>query len=186
MKRIPFVLLSFLLLLAAAACAQEKTTSAQPDYDQTKKMVVDILKTDQGKKAIMDVLADEKMKQALVMDEALVRKTIEEVIVSDKGQAFWEKSFKDPQFAAAYAKSMQKQQADLMKSLMKDPQFQAGVIDIMKNPDVAKLMTDVMKSKDYRAYLQQVVSETAESPLFQAKMIDVISKAVEKAQATKK
>ena len=30
------------------------------DYEQTKKMVVDILKTDDGKKAIQELMADDK------------------------------------------------------------------------------------------------------------------------------
>ena len=43
----------------------------------------------------------------------------------------------------------------------------------MKNPEVEKIMLQTMKSKEYRQYLQQVLTETAESPLFQAKMIDI-------------
>ena len=42
------------------------------------------------------------------------------------------------------------------------------------------MMLQTMKSKEYRQYLQQVLTETAESPLFQAKMIDIISKGVQK------
>lgn len=44
------------------------------------------------------------------------------------------------------------------------------------------MMLQTMKSKEYRQYLQQVLTETAESPLFQAKMIDIISKGVQKAE----
>ena len=42
------------------------------------------------------------------------------------------------------------------------------------------MMLQTMKSKEYRQYLQQVLTETAESPLFQAKMVDIISKGVQK------
>ncbi|MFB9757945.1 spore germination lipoprotein GerD [Ectobacillus funiculus] len=182
MKRIPFILLSFLLLLTVAACAQENNSAqAELDYDQTKKMIIDILKTDQGKNAIQDVLKDEKMKQALILDETVVKQTIQDTMTSEEGQKFWEKMFKDPQFSASFAKSVQKEQGDLMKVLLKDPQYQAGVIDILKNPEVEKQMLEVMKSKEYRLHLQQMLNETAESPLFQTKMIDVISKAIEKA-----
>lgn len=34
------------------------------------------------------------MKQALILDETVVKKTIEDAMVSDKGQQFWEKLFK--------------------------------------------------------------------------------------------
>lgn len=122
------------------------------------------------------------MKQALILDETVVKKTIEDAMVSDKGQQFWEKLFKDPEFSSKFAKSMGKEQTALMKTLLKDPEYQAGVIEIMKNPEVEKMMLQTMKSKEYRQYLQQVLTETAESPLFQAKMIDIISKGVQKAE----
>ncbi|HDX9589508.1 TPA: spore gernimation protein GerD [Bacillus pseudomycoides] len=182
MKRILLISVSFILFIGIVACAQEKEAKSQLDYDQTKKMIIDILKTDQGKKAIQDVLTDEKMKQALILDESVVKKTIEDTMISEKGQQFWEKVFKDPEFATKFAKSIEKEQTNLMKTLLKDPEYQAGVIEIMKNPEVGKIMMQTMKSKEYRQYLQQVLTETAESPLFQAKMIDIISKGVEKAQ----
>jgi spore germination protein D len=43
-------------------------------------------------------------------------------------------------------------------------------------------MLQTMKSKEYRQYLQQVLTESAESPLFQTKIIDIISKGIEKAE----
>lgn len=51
MKRMLLVLTSSFLFLVLVACAQEKEAKSELDYDQTKKMIVDILKTDQGKKA---------------------------------------------------------------------------------------------------------------------------------------
>ena len=90
------------------------------------------------------------MKQALILDETVVKKTIEDAMVSDKGQQFWEKLFKDPEFSSKFAKSMGKEQTALMKTLLKDPEYQAGVIEIMKNPEVEKMMLQTMKSKEYR------------------------------------
>ncbi|PEY31815.1 spore gernimation protein GerD [Bacillus cereus] len=182
MKRMLLILVSSLLFIILAACAQGKEAKSELDYDQTKKMIVDILKTDQGKKAIQDVLTDEKMKQALILDETVVKKTIEDAMVSEKGQQLWEKLFKDPEFSTKFAKGIEKEQTALMKTLLKDPEYQAGVIEIMKNPEVEKMMLQTMKSKEYRQYLQQVLTETAESPLFQTKMIDIISKSIEKAE----
>ncbi|MDM5152971.1 spore germination lipoprotein GerD [Bacillus sp. DX1.1] len=182
MKRMLLILFFSILPITLVACAQGEEAKPELDYDQTKKMIVDILKTDQGKKAIQDVLTDEKMKQALILDANVVKKTIEDAMASEKGQQFWEKLFKDPEFAAKFAKSMGKEQTNLMKTLLKDPEYQAGVIEIMKNPEVEKMMLQTMKSKEYRQYLQQVLTEAAESPLFQAKMIDIISKGIKKAE----
>ena len=83
---------------------QSANTSEEMDYEKTKKMVVDILKTDDGKKAIQDVLSDEGIKSELIMNQDIVTKTVEETLASDKGKKFWEKAFKDPKFTAAYAK----------------------------------------------------------------------------------
>ena len=42
MKRILLVFVSSFLLIALVACAQGKETKSELDYDQTKKMIVDI------------------------------------------------------------------------------------------------------------------------------------------------
>lgn len=44
------VLLLISLCAALTACSGEASTGGQADYNQTKKMVIDILKTDEGKK----------------------------------------------------------------------------------------------------------------------------------------
>ena len=55
-------------------------TSEEMDYEKTKKMVVDILKTDDGKKPLQDVLSDESIKSELIMNQDIVTKTVEEHI----------------------------------------------------------------------------------------------------------
>ncbi|MBW7651407.1 spore germination lipoprotein GerD [Anoxybacillus sp. ST4] len=181
-----FLLLAFSCALALAGCAQQEKTPVQPDYDQTKKMVVDILKTDEGKKAIQEVMSDEKVKQHLVMDQEVVKKTIEETLTSDKGKAFWKKAFEDPKFAQNFAKSMKEEHEKLLKALMKDPEYQAMIVDIMQNPEMKKLIQTEMKNKDFRAHLQKVITETFSSPLFKAKIEDILIKAAEEMQGGKK
>ncbi|GGE84429.1 spore germination lipoprotein GerD [Priestia taiwanensis] len=152
-------------------------SQSEPNYDDTKKMVVDILKSDQAKKALTDLMKDEKMKEALVMDQAVIASSIENTLLSDKGKQFWEKTFKDPKFAASFGKSLQPQQEELMKSLMKDPEYQASMLEILKNPEIEKQTLDLLKSQQYRQHLQGIILETLNSPVFQAKMIDMISQA---------
>ncbi|GAE48367.1 spore germination protein GerD [Mesobacillus boroniphilus JCM 21738] len=51
MKKImKFLLPATFLLLAAGCAAPAESAGGQVDYEETKKMVVDILKTDDGKK----------------------------------------------------------------------------------------------------------------------------------------
>lgn len=180
-----WMLLIFGLLLLVG-CAPQDQSIREMDYEQTKKMVVDILKTDDGKKAIKDVLTDDKMQQELIMDQTVVQDSIEKTLISDKGSDFWKKAFEDPKFAAAFAKSMQSEHKKLIKSLMKDPEYQGMMIDILKDPEIEKQMATVLKSKEYRGYLQKEISDTFDSPLFKAKIQGILIKAAEEMQGTKK
>ena len=97
-------------------------------------MVVDILKTDDGKKAIQEVMCDEKLKQELSMDQAVVTETIQTTLTSDKGTEFWKKSFEDPKFAESVAKTMEKENEQLLKKLMDDPEYRSKVMELLKDP----------------------------------------------------
>lgn len=178
MKKLSFLFLLLpLIFLSACGGGGGEASASQPDYEETKKMVVDILKTDDGKKAIQDIMSDEKMKQQLIMDEGVVKETIVTTLTSDKGSEFWKKSFEDPKFAEAMAKSMKGENEKLLKDLMKDPEYQGMFIEIMKDPEIQKEIGETLKSKEYREHLQQVVTETFESPLFKAKIQDILIKA---------
>ncbi|MBT2689963.1 spore gernimation protein GerD [Bacillus sp. ISL-47] len=176
------LLLPFAIVFFISGCGQGET-GGQMDYEQTKKMVVDILKTDEGKKAIEELMADEKMKQKLVMDQKIVAETIEKTLTSEKGTEFWKKSFDDPKFAESMAKSMQKENEQLLKDLMKDPEYRGMMIEVLKDPELEKEVTNVLKSKEYREHLQKVVTETFESPLFKAKIQDLLLKAAEEVKS---
>ncbi|MBY0121957.1 spore germination lipoprotein GerD [Bacillus sp. S/N-304-OC-R1] len=173
------LLLPSLMILLITGCAQGETGGNQMDYEQTKKMVVDILKTDDGKKAIKELMEDEKIKQHLIMDQKVVSDTIEKTLISDKGTEFWKKSFEDPKFAESIAKSMKKENEKLLKDLMKDPEYRGMMIEILQDPELEKAVTIVLKSKEYREHLQSVVKDTFESPLFKAKIQDILLKAAE-------
>jgi spore germination protein D len=172
------LLLSF-MIIALSGCTGAEESAGEMDYEQTKKMVVDILKTDDGKKAIQDVMADEKMQEKLVMDQKIVTQTIEKTLTSEKGQDFWKKAFEDAKFAESIAKSMKKENETLLKNLMKDPEYRGMMIEILKDPELEKELSNVLKSKEYREHLQQVISETFESPLFKVKMQAILIKAAE-------
>ncbi|MGA9227128.1 MAG: spore germination lipoprotein GerD [Mesobacillus sp.] len=179
MKKTLKFLIPAAFLILAAGCAQTESGGGQVDYEETKKMVVDILKTDDGKKAIQEVMGDDGMKQKLIMDQPVVTDTIEKTLTSEKGMDFWKKSFEDPKFAESVAKSMKKENEKLLKDLMKDPEYKGMMIEVMKDPELEKELTTLLKSKEYREHLQKVMSETFESPLFKAKLQALIVKAAE-------
>ncbi|UAC48334.1 spore gernimation protein GerD [Bacillus aquiflavi] len=180
------VLLPLFIIIFVSGCSSNNSNSAQIDYDQTKKKVVDILKTDEGKKAFKEVMSDEKLKRELVMDQAVVSETIEKTLTSEKGNDFWKKSFEDPKFAESFAKSMKKENEKMLKDLMKDPEYRAMMVEILKDPEIEKNFTDVLKSNEYRKHLQNIMTETFDSPLFKAKIQEILLKAAENVQDTKK
>jgi spore germination protein D len=166
------------LLLSSSGCAQKEAQgSSQMDYEATKKMLVDLLKTEDGKKAMMDVLSDEKMKQQLLMDSDVIKKTIEEQMLTEKGKKFWTDLFKDPKFAAAYAKSMKQEHEKLMKDLMKDPDYQAAVMKIMQNPKMGEKLLELVNSQPVRKEMKKVMLETFESPIVKAQISEMLKKA---------
>lgn len=167
------------MMFLTSCSSNESSSGGQVDYDQTKKMVVDILKTDDGKKAIQDVMSDDKMKQKLVMDQKVVSDTIQQTLTSDKATDFWKKTFSDPKFAQGVAKNMRSENEKLLKELMNDPEYRGMMIEVFKEPEIQKELADALKSKEYRAHLQQVISETIESPLFKVKMQELLLKAAE-------
>ncbi|CAG9610076.1 spore germination lipoprotein GerD [Pseudoneobacillus rhizosphaerae] len=173
------LLLLILMIIVLSGCTGTKDSGGELDYEQTKKMVVDILKTDDGKKAIQEVMSDEKMQEKLVMDQKVVTDTIEKTLTSDKGADFWKKNFEDPKFAESIAKSMKKENEALLKDLMKDPEYRGMMVEVLKDPELEKELTTVLKSKEYREHLQKVVTETFESPLFKVKMQAILIKAAE-------
>ncbi|GER67216.1 germination protein GerD [Weizmannia acidilactici] len=184
MKKI-IVLLLIPLCAALAACSGNAAMGGQTDYNQTKKMVIDILKTDEGKKALQDIITSDDMKKNLVIDQAYVKETIEKTLTSQKGMDFWKESMKDPKFAEAVAKSMKTENKALLKSLMKDPDYQAMMIDVLKDPVYEKEVRNMLKSKEMRKTMQSVVVDTFNDPLFKAKMEDSLRKAAKETDGKK-
>ena len=177
MNKYSKLLLPFYLLFIISGCSQAAAGGTQIDYEETKKMVVDILKTDDGKKAIQQVMSDEKLRKQLIMDQTIVKDTIEQTLTSDKGKEFWKKSFQDPKFAKGIAKSMEEENSKLMKILMNDPEYRAKMVEVLKDPELQKEVQDILKGKEYREYLQKIISRNLESPLFKAKIQDLLIKA---------
>ncbi|KGX84375.1 spore germination lipoprotein GerD [Pontibacillus litoralis] len=180
-----------LILLASiaflVACTGNSSSSGdQAAYDTTKKMVVDILKTDDGKKAITEVLKEEDMKKQLALESDVVTKAIEETVTSKKGEQFWSKQFEDPQFSKTFAESMMKEQEKLMKDLMKDPTYQKSMLELLQNPEMEQQMLTVVKSQQFREHLEKTIEETMNTPMFKEKMSQIVLKAAEEMKASNK
>lgn len=170
--------LLFLCCILCTGCSEDEgsNSASEMSYNETKKMVLDILKTDEGKKAIAETMSDEKMQQMLVLDQNVVTTTIEKTMTSNEGEKFWEDSFQDPEFVANYAKGMEKEHMQLLKEMIKDPTYQQGLIEILQSPELQEEYLHLLTSPTSKKYLQSVIAESMETPTFESKMLDYVKK----------
>ncbi len=168
-----------LCLFTLTSCSETNTDSGEENYSETKKIIVDVLKSDDGKKAIEEILKDESIKTELVMNQEDVSKTIETALTSDKEKEFWENAFKDPKFVKALAKGLEPSHKQILKDLMTDPEYMALLTNVLKDSDMRKEFTEIMQGKDYRKELQSILTEIIDSPLYKAKIEDTLLKAAD-------
>ncbi|MEH7479658.1 spore germination lipoprotein GerD [Neobacillus drentensis] len=183
MKSKRMLLLLPIMVFLTSCSSNDASSGGQIDYEETKKMVVDILKTDDGKKAIQDVMSSDSMKEKLVMDQKVVSDTIQQTLTSDKAKQYWKETFSDPKFAQSISKNLKSENKTLLKELMNDPEYRGMMIEVFKEPEIQKELADALKSKEYREHLQKVITETVDSPLFKAKIQELLLKAAEEANS---
>nr|WP_246596059.1 spore germination lipoprotein GerD [Bacillus alkalicola] len=174
------MLIFVVAILLSSCAAMEDQSNSQPSYESTKKMMVDMLKTDEGKQAIKEVLQDEEVKQELVMEESFVRETVQTTLTSDAGKEYWTSLMQDPEFAKSFAESMQQENEQILKNLMKDPEYQGMMISVMKDPEMEEQYLETMQSKEYRQQVLNVMTDAFESPYFVAKLNEIMANVAQK------
>ncbi|WP_455660628.1 spore germination lipoprotein GerD [Pradoshia sp.] len=172
-------------LALASGCSEGNKETNADSYSDDKKMMVDLLKTDEGKKAIQEALEDKDVKAELIMDQDTVTKTIKETLTSKEEMEFWKNAFSDPEFVKALAKGMKSSHKDILKDLMKDPEYISLMTNILKSSDMQKEFISVLKEKDVRKEIKSLVTETLENPLYQEQISDILLKAATE-KSTKK
>ena len=80
-------------------------------------MMTDAFQTEDGKKAIRQMFSDPEFKELLILEQSEVKKSDRRHAAFQKREDFWKKAFEDPKFTESIAKSMKKQQQDIMKQL---------------------------------------------------------------------
>ena len=175
------------LFMIITACSNEDTTSIKnSDYEETKQLVIDMLKTDDGKATLAEIFADEEMKTRLIMEQDIVKSTIEENLTSDQAKSFWKKAFQDPSFAATYAKSLEGAHKQLMKDLMQDADYRQLLLDVLQDSKMEKQIAEVIKSTEVREELKNTIIETFSSPLVQEKLQTILSQPSQSGTSSKK
>jgi len=174
MKKHTMLLLSLCLLSLTACSGNDESANKEDSYETTKKMVTDILKTDDGKQSIIDVLSDEEAQKMYVIEDKIVKQSVEDALTSDKGKDFWTKMFSDPEFVKSFSEAMMEQQADVFKRLMADSTYQEKMLELLANPEMEEQLLTVLKGQQFKVHLEKTIQETFESPLFQAKIAEIL------------
>lgn len=160
------------LLLFVAGCSEGKQASMS--YDEVKKIMVDSIQTEDGKKAIRQVLEDAKFRELLILDGEEVKQATEQTLLSKDAEDFWKKTFQDPKFKEALAKSMQEQQEDILKALMKDASYQEDLQSFFGQNEMQKQLETILKSAPLRKQMEEVVMDAINNPLLQTKWQQLI------------
>lgn len=173
---------SCIVLLLLTSCGMEQPTQGgNLDYKEVKTMVVDILKTEEAQKAIQSAPAGGGGMQAQSLNtqqQEQIRTAVKDTLISPDYEKVLEKVMKDPKFAGEFAKAVSKENKQLLKSLMKDPEYQKDVGDIVKSPDMMKTYLDMIKTPEYRKQLQTVMKDSMNSPIFKLEIMDLLGKVV--------
>ncbi|MBU5595076.1 spore gernimation protein GerD [Amphibacillus sp. MSJ-3] len=174
-KKYIIIILIILSLITGCSPGNDQSNHSQDGgYEATKKMVTDILKSEDGKKAIAEVIADDSSQEIYVIHDDTVKKAIEDALTSEKGKDFWSKMFSDQDFAKEFSLAMIEQQEDIFKRLMGDAEYQKKMLDLFANPEFEQQIQSQLKSQKFKGHLEESIQETLDSPLFQAKVSEII------------
>ncbi len=165
--------LPIIFMFLATGCGNSETSSNSEGYEPTKTMILDVLKSEDGKKALREILSDDKMKDLLIMDQKVVKEAVQQTIISDKGKQFWKKAFKDPTFAAAYAKALKDEHQTLLKDLLKDPSYRKLLLEVLQDHEMEKEFEKAFKSTESRKVIKETIIETLQSPLVQSELMKI-------------
>lgn len=168
-------------LLMQAGCGAGQQSGSMMSYEETKSMVLDILRSEEGRKAVQQASAGgEGGMQALSEEQHHMLAAKVKDVLTD---AEYAKKIRDimlePKFAGEFAKVIVKEDKQLHKDLLKDPEYQTMLMDAFNNEETEKMILNVMKGPEYRKHAMTIFRETLQNPLFKAELMDMMKKVLE-------
>lgn len=168
---------------ALVSCGQESSGGGgnQMSYKEVKSMVIDILGSEEAQKAITkasSLTAEGEgtllAKSMTPQDHEQVKLAVKDVLTSPEYNVVIEKIMKDPKFAGEFAKAVSKDNKQIHKDLMKDPDYQKDLIEMMKQPEAQRVLFDATKTPEYRKQLMSGVTEAMQNPLFKLEIMKML------------
>jgi spore germination protein D len=174
-----------MFMLAGCGAESSGGSNEQVSYKDLKSMVIDILKTEDAQKALQESsqqisgYGGQTSKLLSVQDQEEVRIAVKDVLISPQYDKVIKKLMVDTRFAGEFAKSVNKQNKEIHKELIKDPSYQADLIKVLKNPEMDKMILEVLQSTQYRKEVMSLMQESMQNPLFRLEVLDLMKKAVQ-------
>lgn len=180
-----FIRLTALLLLASvltSSCGtQQQSEQSSHGYKDVKSMLLDILSSEEGQRAVQEATnrnQNETMRLLSTGEGQQIQMAVKEVLTDPNYTQIIEQTMLEPKFAGDFAKSMQKYSKQLNKDLMKDPEYQQQMLELMNNQQFKTLVMETMKSPEYRQQTIKMMEESLKSPLFRVQLMELFRSVV--------
>jgi spore germination protein D len=180
-----------LVLLLVTSCGSDNQSShgqQAQGYKDTKTLVIDVLKTTEGQKAIQEAGKAQQDKSITLLSTGegqQIQMAVKDILTKGTGSKMLEKTMTDPKFAGQFAQAIESNNKQIHKDLMKDPEYQKSMLEIMNNSEFEKTLTKTMKNTVYRQHMMNVIQESMQSPLFKMQLMDLLKKVVEEGATPK-
>lgn len=177
----------FAILLLISCGSEQQPSQATQSYKDTKTIVLDVLKSKEAEKAIQDA-SQKKMDQTAKLlssgEGQQIQVAVKDMLTTnDAGVKMLEKTMSDPRFAGDFAKALQTNMKQMHKDLLKDPEYQKAMIEVMGSSDYEKIVLEAMKSPAYRQQMMNVMKESLQSPLYKDELINMFQAAIKQQMA---
>jgi spore germination protein D len=187
LQKLSFAVLTVLLSVVVIGVGGCNSNTQEADSGQnandTKSMVLDILHTKEGMVALQDIVRDPRLKQSLTITKQDVETaTIKALSDSQQNMNLMEQ-MKNPRFNATVTKAYRKDNEQVMKTLMQDPEYQTMMISMLKSPQFQLLLFDLMKTPEYRKQAVSIMAQAMENPDFKIKMLDVVKQSIQSSKS---
>lgn len=181
------ILISIFSIFVLTSCSSGGSSggqSSQMNYKDMKSMVIDILKTEDAQKALQESASAQSGYTAKgsnllnVQDQEKIKTAVKDVISSPDYDKVIKSLMTDTKFAGEFSKAVNDMNKDLHEQLIKDPQYQKGLIEAFKSEDMQKVILTVVKGTDYRKELMSLMQDSLQNPIFRMELLELMKKAV--------
>jgi len=153
-------------------------------YKDMKSMVIDILKTEDAQKALQESMSSQSGFTAqsstmiTMQDQEQIRMAVKDVLLSPDYDKVIQSLMTDPKFAGEFAKAVNEKNKDIHIELIKDPEYQEGLVEAFGSEDLQKVILKVVKGSDYRKELMSLMQDSLNNPIFRMQLLELMKKAV--------